>query len=438
LNEEKEHDQTRSGAPIRVVQGILLLLVLLAGLRLVKESVPSELILFTGLEASAEYEFGQKYAEHLNARGLRTRVVVTAGAADNLQRILAEEQPAAGFSMSGVERAAPGGKAANGLVALASLYVEPAWLFMRDGLEYAELRRPDTGRISMGIAGSGATALADIFLTASGNPGRVAKVAIDDLPSGGIDQVLDRDRLDGVFALGTLDSELIEALMKTERLAPASIDRAAAFTRRYPFLVEVSVPEGSFALDRNLPAHDLSLLAPTIQLVARAGIQPAIVDLLLEAAQEIHREPTFFSERGAYPSLDHVSLPPDGSAIHFFEDGPPKLRKILPFWASTWIDRFSTFVATIFGALVAIFQVLPRLLGIPLQLKLKKWFTQLVGIEKESMAGGDLEALIDRLEALDRESANLLVFRFELTDYLEYRQHIFDTRDRLRLRQQNE
>ena len=83
---------------------------------------------------------------------------------------------------------------------------------------------------------------------------------------------------------------------------------------------------------------------------------------------------------------------------------------------------------------MAIFSILPRLLGIPMQIKLKRWFAEMVTIEKESMAGGNNEALIDRLDALDRVSADLPVFRFQLTSYLEYRQHIFDTRDRLRLR----
>jgi hypothetical protein len=132
--------------------------------------------------------------------------------------------------------------------------------------------------------------------------------------------------------------------------------------------------------------------------------------------------------------MRHVSLPLDRTAIHFFEDGPPRLRKVLPYWASTLVDRFATLAAAVFGAAMAIFSILPRLLGIPMQIKLKRWFAEMVTIEKESMAGGNNEALIDRLDALDRVSADLHVFRFQLTSYIEYRQHIFDTRDRLRLR----
>jgi len=254
------------------------------------------------------------------------------------------------------------------------------------------------------------------------------------VPVGAVDQTLDSSKLDAVFALGAIDSEIVESLFSTSAFSPISFERAVAFARRYPFLVGVEVPQGSFDLVRSLPRQDLLLLAPTVQLVAPADVYPAIVDLLLEAAREIHREPTFFSDRGEYPSMNHVSLPLDRSAIHFFEEGPPRLRKVLPYWASTLFDRFATFLPAVFGAAMAIFSVLPRLLGIPMQIKLKKWFAEMVTIEMESMAGRNIEGLIDQLDALDRASADLHVFRFQLSSYLEYRQLIFDTRDRLRLR----
>ena len=294
------------------------------------------------------------------------------------------------------------------------------------------------GRISLGLAGSGATPLATLLLESNGIQNQVVTVPIEDFTASDIDQILDRNGLDAAFVLGTVDSEVIEKMLSADEFEPVSFNRAAAYARLYPFLVEVTVPEGSCDLPQNLPDQDLALLATTVQLVAPDDVHPAIVDLLLEAAKEIHRDPTFFSARGEYPSMNHVSLPMDSAAVHFFEDGPPKLRKVLPYWASTLVDRFATFIMAILGAAVAIFTVLPRLLGLPLQISLKKWFLRLVDIEKESMAGGDIGVLIDRLDELDRESAQVHLFRFQLTDYIEYRQHIFDTRDRLRLRMRSE
>jgi TRAP-type uncharacterized transport system substrate-binding protein len=433
LSDREEAKYMRRSGAVRLVQGGLLLLAILMGLRLVRGSAPSELLLFSGVEASIEYEYGQRYAKYLTSRGVSTTVVATTGASDNLHRLTVEDRPAVGFAPSGVGQATIDEKEPTTLVALASLYVEPVWLFVREGLTGGGPLEDYEGRVAIGIAG-GAAPLATLFMEAGGTLDEVVTMTIEDLPAGAIDQTLDREDLDAVFALGSIDSKMIEGLFSAGAFSPISFERAAAYARRHRFLVEVKVPKGGFDLIRNLPQQDLNLLASTVQLVAPADIHPAIVDLLLEAAHEIHREPTFFSDRGEYPSMRHVSLPLDKTAIHFFEDGPPRLRKALPYWASTLVDRFATLAAAVFGAAMAIFSILPRLLGIPMQIKLNRWFAEMVTIEKESMAGGNNEALIDRLDALDRVSADLHVLRFQLTSYLEYRQHIFDTRDRLRLR----
>jgi TRAP-type uncharacterized transport system substrate-binding protein len=433
LSGPEEAKYMRSVGAVRLVQGGLLLLAVLMGLRLVRGSAPSELLLFAGGEASTEYEYGERYAKFLTSRGVTTTVVATAGAADNIHRLTVEERPAVGFATSGVGRATTEESAPTTLVALASLYVEPLWLFVREGFTGDSLLEDHAGRVSIGIAGAAAP-LATLIMEASGVMGEVVTVTLADVPADSIDQTLDREDLDAVLAPGAIDSEIVEALFSSDAFSPISFERAAAYARRNRFLVHVNVPQGSFDLARRLPQQDLDLLAPTIQLVAPADIHPAIVDLLLEAAREIHREPTFFSDRGEYPSMNHVSLPLDKSAIHFFEDGPPKLREFLPYWASTLVDRFATFATAVLGAMMAIFSVLPRLLGIPMQIKLKRWFAEMVTIEKESMAGGNNEELIGRLDVLDRASADVRVFRFQLTSYLEYRQHIFDARDRLRLR----
>jgi TRAP-type uncharacterized transport system substrate-binding protein len=424
---------TRGFGAVRLIQAGLLLVVVLLGLRLVKEAAPSELMLFTGATVSSEYEYGQRYAEFLSSRGVQTTVVATAGASDNVQRLEQENRPAVAFVTSGVGSLAPDGKQPPPLVALASLYIEPAWLFVREGFTVDGLPRNREGKTAIGFVGADA-ALAELVVGASGIPGEIALVEIAEVPEGGLGQTLDRQGLAAVFALGAIDSAMIQSLFSTRGFSPISFERAAAYTRLHRFLAEVEVPQGAIDMTRNLPTQDLTLVAPTVQLIAPADVPPAIVDLLLEAAQEIHREPTFFSERGEFPSMKHVSLPLHESAIHFFEDGPPALRKALPYWAATLVDRFATFIVAVAGAAMALLSILPRLLGIPMQIRLKKWLAEMVEIEKESMAGGDVAALIDRLDALDRASVDVPVFRFQLNSYLEYRQLIYDGRDRLRLR----
>jgi TRAP-type uncharacterized transport system substrate-binding protein len=232
---------TRGFATVRLIQAGLLLVVVLLGLRLVKEAVPSELVLFTGVEASIEHEYGQRYAEFLSSRGVRTTVVATAGAPDNVQRLEQEDRPAAAFVTSGVGNLAPDGKQPPPLVALASLYIEPAWLFVREGFTVDGLPRNREGKTAIGFLGADA-ALAELVMGASGIPGEIAMVEIADVPEGGLGQTLDRQGLAAVFALGAIDSAMIQSLFSTRGFSPISFERAAAYTRLHRFLAEVEVP----------------------------------------------------------------------------------------------------------------------------------------------------------------------------------------------------
>ena len=50
----------------------------------------------------------------------------------------------------------------------------------------------------------------------------------------------------------------------------------------------VEIPEGGADLNRNLPPNATTLLAVRSNLFAAADIHPVMVDLLLDAAREIH------------------------------------------------------------------------------------------------------------------------------------------------------
>ena len=58
------------------------------------------------------------------------------------------------------------------------------------------------------------------------------------------------------------------------------------------------LPRGIVDLGREIPSHDFQLIAPTATLVAREDLHPALVDLFVEAAAEIHGGPGWFQRRG--------------------------------------------------------------------------------------------------------------------------------------------
>ena len=44
----------------------------------------------------------------------------------------------------------------------------------------------------------------------------------------------------------------------------------------------------------NIPSHDLTLIAPTTQLVARSDLHPALVHLFIQTAEKVHKSGGIF------------------------------------------------------------------------------------------------------------------------------------------------
>jgi hypothetical protein len=62
------------------------------------------------------------------------------------------------------------------------------------------------------------------------------------------------------------------------------------------------VPRGSLDLGNDMPPEDVYLVGPTVQLVARESLHPALSDLLLEAAREVHGRPGLYRKQGEFPA----------------------------------------------------------------------------------------------------------------------------------------
>ena len=73
------------------------------------------------------------------------------------------------------------------------------------------------------------------------------------------------------------------------------------------------------------------LRAPAANLVVRADLHPALVDLLLTVAQGVHREGDVVTPPGAYPSLTGAAFPLAAQAERFYLRGPPLLQRHMPF-----------------------------------------------------------------------------------------------------------
>lgn len=410
---------------------VILVATFLLTLRYVRPAAPKKLDLLAGPAGTSYHRFAERYAEELGEKGVEVIVVETEGSLENLRRLASIDEPAVGFAQSGAQRELPAEINLEGLESLGSLAFEPLWLFVRSKITVTSVEELDGLRVALGPPGSGARAIASLILEDNGVSDRVVAPPQGELEPAAAADALLAGELDAVFIVGPPHAPVVSRLLTSEGVEPARFRRATAYTRIYPDLAEIVLPEGAFDLATNIPLNDLSLLAATTNLVATMELHPAAVDLLLDAARKIHREPTLFSDRGTFPNMTQVSLPLSEAAIRFYEDGPSPMRKYLPYWLATLINRFAVVILPVAGVALMLLKSVPALLGLRFSLRSLGIYRQMEQLERRLIEGEDHEQLMAALVRISQQSSKLKAPMPQLSAYLELKQNIHDLRERI-------
>jgi len=398
---------------------------------LIKPRVPNELSLLSGPEGSSYQSDGLRYKEYLEARGVRVNLVETGGPADNLRALMESDRPQVGFVEAGAEAVLSADESVDELSSLGSLYLEPLWLFARADLAVESVEDLRGLRVALGPRGSAAPWIAAELLEMNGLADVVTSAPFSDLSAREAADAVTGSDVDAVFVIGSPDSEIVQRLLRSEALRTIPFRRSAAYVRRLPHLASVTLPEGTIDLALNIPDTDLCQLAAAVNLVAEDDLAPALVDLLLDAGRQVHGGRTLYSDRGSFPSPDHTSLPLGEAADHYYTNGPSQLRRVLPFRLATIVDRFLYFAAAVGGAALAVFGLLPRLMGLRFQIAANGYWRRLEKLEKRRAGGEDRDAVLAELDEILSESAPLKIPLNLKPAYFELRQEMHDMRDRL-------
>ena len=204
-------------------------------------------------------------------------------------------------------------------------------------------------------------------------------------------------------------SDMIRALLRSSDVRLYSFRQAVAYSRKIDYLNAMDLPAGGIDFGLNIPAHDVSLVGPTVELIAVKSLHPALADLLLEAAVEVHGKPGIYHRRGEFPNPVEHAIPISDDSTRFFKSGKSFLYRYLPFWLASMTSR----ILTVFLPMLII--LLPALKSIPAffrwrtQRKIHLRYRELLAIERELFEGAEagdrseLRAKFDRIdEAVNR------------------------------------
>ncbi|MBV6322115.1 TAXI family TRAP transporter solute-binding subunit [Duganella violaceipulchra] len=347
---------------------------------LVDPAPPRTVRLATGQENSAYAEFGKKYAAALAKHGVKVTLVPSAGSGENLKRLKAGEVDIA-FVQSGStnEEAAE----REGLTSLGSLFVEPLWLFLRETKgkpPITQLTQLRGLKINFGAKGAGSSRLFRQVLELNGvEKGEVEHFSLANTPA---TVELLEGRIDGLVFTSAPEAPLIQMLLQTPGIKLFNFNQAEAYARKLPFLTHVVLPQGIVDLGRDIPAEDYKLIAPTATLVARDDLHPALVDLFVQAAANIHSGAGWFSQQGQFPSAKYTEIPVDAEAAKYYKSGPPLLQRYMTFWLANFFDRMWVVVVALGALILPLSKVVPPLYVWRIRSRVYRWYGQLRAVEQ--------------------------------------------------------
>jgi hypothetical protein len=356
-------------------------------------------------------------------------VRVTAGSAENIALLESEDSEAqVAFVQGGTQTFAQ----TETLVSLATLYYEPLWIFHRSDVPLERLSDLAGKRVYVGPEKSGTRALALMLLSENSiGPG---DLELSTLTGGDAIEALRADELDVLFMVASFKSSNVRHLLEADGIRLMSLERAEAYIRRHRFLSRQTLPQGAFDLAADLPPQDVTLLAPTANLVAQEDLHPALVDLLLQAADQIHGEGTVFARPGEFPSPQYVNFPLSPEASRFFEHGPPFLRRTLPFWAATLVDRLKVMLLPLIALAIPLLRSMPPLYQWRMRARVYRWYKELRMVERSVSEGVTSVQVNDHRSELDRiesEVQDVSVPSSYAKDLYHLRMHIGYVRGRL-------
>jgi TRAP transporter TAXI family solute receptor len=344
---------------------------------IVDPAPPRQVSLATGQENSAYEEFGKKYAAALAKDGIKVTTIRSLGSQDNLQR-LNDGKVDVAFVQSGSTNEAEAQR--KGLVSLGSLFTEPVWLFMRDASKVTQLSQLKGLKINLGPEGTGTPKLFRQVLALNGvEPGDLAIGTLENTPA---TMELLEGRIDGLVFSSGPDALLVQMLLQTPGISLFNFDQAEAYARRLPFLSHVVLPRGIVDLGRNLPPQDYHLIAPTATLVARENLHPALIELFVQAAADIHGGAGWFQQQGQFPSARYTEIPVAREAAKYYKDGAPLLQRYMPFWVANLFDRLWVVVVALAALIIPFSKVVPPLYVWRIKSRVYRWYGQLRAVEQ--------------------------------------------------------
>jgi len=416
---------------LMLLGSLVLLVVCWFVLTMLKPATQGKIVITTGAPGGIYNNFAERYAQILKRDGITLDIRSSSGSVENFDRLRNEDSEfQVGFIQSGTTDATE----APGLQAIAAISYEPIWVFYQGRGDYDRLGQLKGKRISLGVPGSGLRITANDLLTENGITSRNATLI--ELRGEDAFLQLQEKRLDAAFFIGRVNDPLIHKLLNSG-LKLMNFSQAEALVHKFPSLSKIVYPRGATSLVDDLPAHDVTLLASTAMLVSKESLHPALTYLLLDAANEIHHTPDFFTPRNYFPNQNIENFAISDETRRYFKSGRPFLQRYLPFWLANFLERRFAVLLPFIAVLFGLIQALPRIYDASMKKRLVVWYREIHLLEDEiwhtpNPSVEKLQEWHDEIEEIDANSNQIDIPQRYYGDVYALKQAIRVVRERIR------
>lgn len=402
---------------------LLICLALFFAYKFIDPAPPHNIVIATG-EADLNYNaFAAIYGVYLQKEGITLERRKTSGDNENLRLL---KDPESGVDIAFIQDGVAHSEGAGSLLSLGSLYYQPVWIFCRCKDSTTHLSALKGKRIAIGYAGDGTHSLVSTLLNESGIGASNTKL----VEIGGEEAAtaLRQGKLDAALFVDVANSGMIHEMVTDKRLHLLSLDTAEAFSRKFAFMHHLVLPEGAMDLARNIPGHDVHLVAPTATLVVKESMHPALAYLMMKVIAEVHGGPSLFNTKGEFPSAKDTDFPLSTQALNFYKSGLPIIDKYLPFWAATFVNRTLIVILPLLALLIPLTKIIPMVYVWLVKRKLFRYYGELRFLDtqlQEIKSAEDVQECLDTLNDIEAKVVNVKLpvpfsqYAYELRAHIE-------------------
>jgi TRAP-type uncharacterized transport system substrate-binding protein len=392
---------------------------------------PHTLVISSGPEGSVFHTNAIRYFNVLNRNGVELKILPSQGSLENLQRLYDPKiNVDIAFVQGGISNA-PQGKE---VLSLGSIGYEPMLVFYRTNTTATLLSDFKGKRLAIGPEGSGTRALALALLQLNGITNGGPTLLLD----------LDADKAANALLAGSADAvfltadsappQLMRKLLLDPQIRMLDFSQADAYTRRVNYLNKMVLPKGSLDFGRNIPDRDVYVIGPTVELLARKDLHPALCDLLLDAAKEIHGRATLLQHKNEFPAPIEHEYPISPEASRYYKSGKSFFYRHLPFWLGSLANRVLLVFVPVVVVMIPGLRMLPLLLSWKTRLRFLKWYRALLLLEHDLRSAMDEPKradLVARLDEIEHAVNQMKVPASFADQFYSLREHIAFVRGRL-------